>query len=63
MPTYVFRCASGHEFETIQSSTEPNPICVIEQCSVSPEPSETVKVPSFRGHVQGDTPKFYPNRR
>lgn len=61
MPTYVFRCKVGHEFENIQPSSEPNPLCHIEQCANAESP--TTKVPSFRGHVQGDTPKFYPNRR
>jgi len=55
MPTYDFKCSKGHVFEEIQPSAAPNPPC--------PEDGEpTVKVPSFRGNVISDTPKFYPNR-
>jgi len=57
MPTYDFRCPKGHVFEDIQPSAAPNPPCPTPDCG---EPTE--KVPSFRGNVIGNTPKFYPNR-
>ena len=59
MPTYDFRCTNPvepHQVEVMQAMDAPNPDC--EQCGMP-----TVKVPSFRGHVMGDTPKFFPNRK
>lgn len=55
MPTYDFLCKNDHLFEDIIPSDMPPPPCVT--CG-----AESKRVPSFRGNVIGDTPKFYPNR-
>jgi hypothetical protein len=65
MPTYDFRCTAGHVFEDMQPSAAPNPPCRVfleGGSDTIPCSLPTEKVPSFRGNVIGNTPKFYPNR-
>lgn len=63
MPTYVYRCPSGHEFEELKSIKEIDEPTPCMECAAEGKVVQAHRIPTtFTGRVVGGTPTFYPGR-